>query len=78
MSSFITLRLLIRSVVAYRAAYSLWISCPAYLLSLYHMPQQETAKVSVTGSLDLSPLKLARVVWQQAGRWAKKLLVFLA
>lgn len=34
-SPLVTLRLLIRWVIAYRVAYSLWIRCPAYLLSLY-------------------------------------------
>lgn len=33
-SSLVTLRLSVRSVVAYRVAYSLWIRCPADLLSL--------------------------------------------
>lgn len=27
----------------------------------------------ITGSLDHSPLKLGRMVWQQAGQWARKL-----
>lgn len=56
-SSLATLQLLIRSVVAYRVVYSLWIRCPAYLLSLYH---QAVAK-AIHYSLDHSPLKLARI-----------------
>lgn len=38
-----------------------------------HCTIRQLQKPFITDSLDHSPLKLARLVWQQAGQWARKL-----